>query len=558
MKELLQKSWPNEVSKTLVYRLGEKPLHEYLKQNAIEKPNRTAYSFYGRDISWKELGESVDIFAQFLADQGVEKGDRIALFMQNCPQYIIAHYGVQRLGGIVVPLNPMYKESELEYLLNEVEVKGVVTGGELQALIKAIRPKTPSIEFVVSTHYADYLPDQPTLPLPEELTRQKQKLEDSFDFIEVLKGCEPYADKVEIDLWNDIGLMVFTSGTTGRPKAAMLPFGSALFKTAATIHANQFDLTGRFLTIAPLCHIAGMVMGVNIPVYTGGECILLTRFDPFTTVEAIEKYKVANWYSIAPMNVAILNLPGIKKRDLSSLKRNSSTSFGIPVSEQLASQWKEVTKGCMMHEASYGLSETHTCDTFMPLDQIKWGSCGIPTFDTELKIIDFEKGQPVGPGEKGEILLRNPGVFKGYLNRPDATAETLRDGWVHTGDIGSLDEDGYLYFHGRIKEMIKSSGFSVFPEDVEALLNEHPGILQSAVIGVPDPIRGECVKAFIVLKPAFKGKISESEMILWAKEKMAAYKYPRFVEFLDALPATSSGKVLRRLLKEPQEKDVRK
>jgi long-chain acyl-CoA synthetase len=276
------------------------------------------------------------------------------------------------------------------------------------------------------------------------------------------------------------------------------------------------------------------------------------------TVEAIEKYQITNWYSIAPMNVAILNLPGIEKRDLTSLKRNSSTSFGIPVTEQLANQWKELTKGCIMHEASYGLSETHTCDTFMPLNQIKWGSCGIPTFDTELKILEFETGKPVDPGEKGEIVIKNPGVFKGYLNRPDATAETLRDGWVHTGDIGSLDEDGYLYFHGRIKEMIKSSGYSVFPEDVEALLNEHPGIQQSAVIGVPDPIRGESVKAFIVLKPQYAGKISENEMILWASEKMAAYKYPRFVEFLDALPATSSGKVLRRLLKEPQDKGVKK
>ncbi|EKN70964.1 long-chain fatty-acid-CoA ligase [Neobacillus bataviensis LMG 21833] len=558
MKDLLQKSWPKEVDKTLTYRLGERPLHEYVMQNAIDTPQKKAYSFYGRDVSWQELNESIGRFAQFLASKGVEKGDRIALFMQNCPQYIIAHYGIQRLGGIVVPLNPMYKESELEYLINEASVKAVVAGEELQALIGAVRPKTASVEFVVTTNYADYLPENTTLPIPDELSLKKQHTEHTFDFIQVLHDHEPYANQVKIDLWNDIGLMVFTSGTTGRPKAAMLPYGSALFKTAATIHANQFDLEGRYLTVAPLCHIAGMVMGVNIPVYSGAECNILTRFDPTAIVEAIEKYQITNWYSIAPMNVAILNLPGIENRDLSSLKRNSSTSFGIPVTEQLANQWKELTKGCIMHEASYGLSETHTCDTFMPLNRIKWGSCGIPTFNTELKIVDFETGKPVGPGEKGEIVLKNPGVFKGYLDRPDATAETLRDGWVHTGDIGSLDEDGYLYFHGRIKEMIKSSGYSVFPEDVEALLNEHPGIQQSAVIGVPDPIRGESVKAFIVLKPEYAGKISENEMIRWANEKMAAYKYPRFVEFLDALPATSSGKVLRRLLKEPQAKDVKK
>ncbi|WP_053363651.1 AMP-binding protein [Bacillus sp. FJAT-27251] len=556
MKDILQKSWPKNVSKTLTYRLGEKPLHEYVKQNAADQPDKTAYSFYGRNLTWREIDESVDKFAQFLAGKGVKKGGCIGLFMQNCPQYIIAHYGVQRLGAIVVPLNPMYKESELEYLINEAGIKAVVAGQELQALIETVRPKTSSVEFVVSTNYADYLPEEPTLPLPGELTLKKEPTPDTYDFVKIMQDHQPYAQHVEIDIWNDVGLIVFTSGTTGRPKAAMLPYGSALFKTAATVHGNQFNLDGRFLTIAPLCHIAGMVMGVNIPVYTGGECVLLTRFDPVTAVEAIETYRVTNWYSIAPMNVAILNIPGVENRDLSSLKRNSSTSFGIPVTKELADKWKNLTKGCIMHEASYGLSETHTCDTFMPLDNIKWGSCGIPTFDTELKILDFETGEPVRPGEKGEIVIKNPGVFKGYLNRPDATAETLRDGWVHTGDIGSLDEDGYLFFHGRIKEMIKSSGYSVFPEDVEALLNEHPGIHQSAVIGIPDPIRGENVKAFIVLKPEYTGKITEEEMIEWAKEKMAAYKYPRYVEFIEQLPATSSGKVLRRLLKEPQGKEV--
>jgi long-chain acyl-CoA synthetase len=556
MQELLQKSWPKDLSKTLIYRLGERPLHEYVKQNAADTPGKIAYSFYGRELSWQELDESVDKFAYFLSSKGVKKGERISLFMQNCPQYIIAHYGIQRLGGVVVPFNPMYKESELEYLINEVKIKAVVVGQELLPLIEAVRTKTPSVEFVVETNYADYLPTETTLPLPLELKLEKKLSEDAYDFVQVLQENGPWPNHVEIDLWNDVGLMVFTSGTTGRPKAAMLPYGSALFKTAATIHANQFEYDGRFLSIAPLCHIAGMVMGLNIPVYTGGECLLLTRFDPETTVEAIEKYKVTNWYSIAPMNAAILNLPGIQSRDLSSLKRNSSTSFGIPVTEQLAEKWKELTEGCIMHEASYGLSETHTCDTFMPVDKIKWGSCGIPVYNTELKILDFETGEPVGLGEKGEIVIKNPGVFKGYWNRPDATAETLRDGWVHTGDIGSIDEDGYLFFHGRIKEMIKSSGYSVFPEDVEALLNEHPAILQSAVIGVPDPVRGESVKAFIVLKPDYTGRISEEEMVQWAKGKMAAYKYPRFVEFIDKLPATSSGKVLRRLLKEPQGKEV--
>src|SRR5690606_8365415 len=181
---------------------------------------------------------------------------------------------------------------------------------------------------------------------------------------------------------------------------------------------------------------------------------------------------------------------------------------------------------------------------------IKFGTCGIPTYETEIRIVDIETGEDLPPGKQGEIVIKSPGVFKGYFNRPDATAETLRNGWLYTGDIGEIDEDGYLRLHGRVKEMIKCSGFSVFPEDVEALLNEHEAILQSAVIGVPDKKRGESVKAFVVLKPEYKGKISESEIIEWSKQKMAAYKYPRYVEFRDSLPEAVSGKVLRRLLKE--------
>ena len=222
----------------------------------------------------------------------------------------------------------------------------------------------------------------------------------------------------------------------------------------------------------------------------------------------------------------------------------------MQVDEELANAWEKVTDGCLLFEASYGLSETHTCDTIMPIDKVKHGSCGIATYDTEIRIVDMETGTDLPPGEQGEIVVKNPGVFKGYLNRQEDTAETLRDGWVFTGDIGMLDEDGYLYFKGRLKEMIKSSGFSVFPEDVEALLSEHEAISQVAVIGIPDEVRGESVKAFIVLKQEYKGKISEDEIIAWSKETMAAYKYPREVEFLDSLPATSSGKVLRRLLKE--------
>lgn len=550
LQDVLHKSWPKDVKSKLQYRLGEKPLHEYLLDNGKQAPDETAYIFYGNQITWGQLSEDTRRFAQFLQRQGVTKGDRIGLFMQNCPQYLISHYAVQMLGAIVVPLNPMYKESELEYLMNEVQMKAVVVGEELYPLIDAVKSKVDSLAFTVSVHYADYLEDEVTIPIPDELKTEKQIIENAHSFIEVIKEHDPLSQTAEVDLWNDVGLMVFTSGTTGRPKAAMLTFGNALFKTAATTSGYMISENDKTLAVAPLCHIAGMLMGVNNPVYSRSASVLMTRFDPEAAITAIEKYKLNKIYTIAPMNVAILHHPGIEKRDLSSLEYNFATSFGIPVDEKLANEWKQLTGGCLLFEAAYGLSETHTSDTFMPVDKIKFGTCGIATYETEIRIVDIETGQDLPPGEQGEIVVKNPGVFKGYLNRPDATAETLRDGWVHTGDIGKIDEDGYLYFIGRIKEMIKSSGYSVFPEDVEALMKEHEAILQVAAIGVPDEVRGENVKAFIVLKPEYKGKVSEEDIINWAKENMAAYKYPREVEFRDSLPATSSGKVLRRLLKE--------
>jgi long-chain acyl-CoA synthetase len=255
------------------------------------------------------------------------------------------------------------------------------------------------------------------------------------------------------------------------------------------------------------------------------------------------------WYSIAPMNRAILSLPDITSRELTSLRFNPSTSFGIPVTESLAGEWMDLT-GCQMHEASYGLSETHTMDTYMPREAIQWGSCGKPMPGNDIRIVSRESGEEQTNGESGEIVVGNAYVFKGYWQRPDATDETLRNGWVYTGDVGHFDKDGYLFFTGRIKEMVKCSGYSVFPEDVEALMLNHPAIAQSAAVGVPDENRGESVKLFVVLKPDYQNRVSEQEIIDWAKENMAAFKYPRYVEFRDSLPATGAGKVLRRLLKD--------
>lgn len=548
MVEKVRPYWPQDVPAQLSYLHGETTLYDYLVYNGNNKQDETAYIYYGAEITWGQLLQDVNKMASYFKRNGVEKGSAVGIYLQNCPQYIISHYAIQQLGGIVVPLNPMFKADELTYFLEEAPIMGVISSDAgYDELHKA---NTDNLTFIVTTNYQDYLPEVPTLPLCEELSIPKKVFQDTEDFISILAQETSLLEKEEIDLWNDTGLMVFTSGTTGRPKGAMLTYGNALFKTAAAAQTNGLSTTERIMASAPLSHIAGMVMGLNIPVYNGIPCVLFTRFEPLSTVEAIEKYKITAWYSIAPMNGAILQIPGIQNRDLSSLKNNLATSFGLQVTEGLAEKWKAVTKGCILYEASYGLSETHTCDTFMPKEKIKWGSCGIPVYDTEIRIVNPETGEVQPAGQSGEVVIKSPGVFRGYWNRPEATAETLRDGAVYTGDIGYLDEDGYLFFQGRVKEMIKCSGYSVFPEDVEALLNNHPAIRQSAVIGVPDPVRGESVKAFVVLHDECKKTVTSNEIISWSKEHMAAYKYPRYVELIDQLPTTPAGKVLRKLLKE--------
>ncbi|RFU65304.1 class I adenylate-forming enzyme family protein [Peribacillus glennii] len=550
MVQKVRPYWPAGLPDKINYLHGEMPLYQYLEYYATNKSNEIAYYFYGTEITWKTLLDHVNRFACYLQGKGFTKGSYAALYLQNCPQYIIAHYAIQQLGGIVVPLNPMFKESELAYCLQEASISVMVTSEEAYETTCKASEKSGSSPLIVTANYCDYLPETPEFPLTEEFRQPKRTIQTAEDMYRIIHSSPLLTQHAEIDLWNDVGLMVFTSGTTGRPKGAMLTYGNALFKTAASVQANGLTGEERFMAHAPLCHIAGMLMGLNTPIYTGNPCVLFTRFDPVSTMDTIEKYKITSWYSVAPMNGAVLQIPGVENRDFSSLKVNLATSFGLQVTQKFAEKWRAVTKGCLMYEAAYGLSETHTCDTFMPRERIKYGSCGIPIIGTEMKILSLENGEEVPAGESGEIVVRNPGVYKGYLNRPEATVETLKDGWLYTGDIGYLDQDGYLFFQGRLKEMIKSSGYSIFPEDVEALLNEHPAIRQSAVIGVPDPMRGETIKAFVVLHESDKDSITPGDIISWAKGHMAAYKYPRYVEIIEQLPATPSGKVLRKLLKD--------
>jgi long-chain acyl-CoA synthetase len=526
------------------------PLHEHLRAHALAQPDKAACLWYGQAISYAELDRASDAFAAHLASLGVVKGEPVALFMNNCPQYLMAHYGIQKLGAIVCPCGPLNKEHELEYQLNDLQARVIIAADTLLPVVALVRGKT-ALQHVFGVRYTDLLPEQPSIDIPQELLAQKAQAcalpADVEDFLAATRGtATPPAVALAMD---DVALMTYTSGTTGLPKGAMLSYGNALYKTAAAAHCNGVTQDDVLLTIAPLYHIAGMVMGINVPILTGATSVLLYRFDPLAVLQAIATHRVTWWYSIAPMNVFAMQVPTARTFDLSSLRKNPVTSFGIVFTEALATQWKSLAVNCTSFEAAYGLSETHTVDTYMPQDAIRWGTQGKAIPGNEIRILNADTGRACASGEVGEIVMRSAGVFKGYWNKPESTAQTLRNGWVHTGDMGRLDDDGYLTFVGRFKEMIKVSGYSVFPEEVESILTKHPAIAQAAVIGVPDPDKGEVVKAFVVLKPGQTA--SAADLVAWSREHMALYKAPRDVVLLDALPSTGAGKVLRRLLKDP-------
>jgi long-chain acyl-CoA synthetase len=522
------------------------PLHQYLRHHAQTTPDKNVIYYYGRNISYRELDQLSDRFARFLLQNGIGKGDKVALFLQNCPQYLICHFGIQKIGAIVSPCNPMLKEWELEYQINDLGAKAIVALDHSYSIVESIRGRT-SIEKVILTNYSDFLPEIPDPVFPEPLI-QKKAVPGTYDLLAILETTPEDLPPIEIDMENDVCVILYTSGSTGLPKGAMLTYRNAQFKTDVT--ARTYHTTGDdvFLGVMPIFHIAGMMIGMNLPIYCGGSVVLLSRFAPEAVLRVIEQHHITFAYTIVPMVIAMMNHPKVKEVDFGSLRLCPTTSFGIILTEEISKAWEQIAR-VPLFDPAYGLTETHTLDALMPPDQIKYGTVGKPTFETEIKIVSLDDPERTVPtGEQGQIVVKNAGVFKGYLNRPEETAKTLRDGWVYTGDIGKFDEDGYLYLLGRLKEMIKCSGYSVFPEEVEQILVRHPAIAAAAVIGVPDSVRGESVKAFVVLTPEHEGKISTEEIIAWSKERMANYKYPRFVEIRSSLPMTGAGKLLRRIL----------
>lgn len=537
-------TWPRKVE------FGRESIVWHLYHNAMRNPDKPAFLFYGTEITYRQLNNLVWQAAGSLKRFGVKKGDRVYLALENCPQFAIAYYATLALGAIVIPGSPMNKALEMKYLLDDSQPKIVIIEDLLYPIYHMIKESATSVEKVVVTSLGEYMPQEPTLPIPPGITGSGQDFPDTIDWKDFLQG-EPIEQLEPLDVYRDVALLQYTSGTTGAPKGAMITHFNLMASTLCSAYVVNAHVDDRFLAVLPYFHITGMNTTLNGPIYLGSTIVLIARFDPETLLMAVDKYKLTMWTSIATMNIAIINHPNIDKYDISSIKFLGSGGATVPPA--VVEKYKKLANIDLIE--GYGMSETAALIISNPLNRNKLGSIGIPIIGLDIRIANLDnKAENVKLGEEGELWVKGPSVSIGYWNRPEATAETfIGDGWLKTGDVVKMDEEGYIYICGRTKEMIKASGYSVYPAEVEEYLYQHPAIAECCVIGVPHEYRGEQVKAFVVLRPDWIGKISDQELIDWAREQMAVYKYPRIMEIREALPKNAIGKIMRRILKEEEE-----
>ncbi|WP_290597452.1 MULTISPECIES: long-chain-fatty-acid--CoA ligase [unclassified Archaeoglobus] len=527
----------------------EIPLYRLLEETASKYPDKVALIFFGKKITYRQLDEMSDRVASFLYKLGVGKGSRVIVDLPNTPQYVAAYYGILKTGATVVQCNPLYTEREITYILENSEAEYGFFVEMVYPRIKNLI-KEGKIKKAVICKIEDYLPFP--LNFLYSLKKEKIKVEKNDRIVywkDVLKS-PPTKDRPEIDPKEDIATFLYTGGTTGVPKAVM----STHYNLVANVYQTLEWVTDRspddvFAGVLPYFHSFGMTTSMNAPIALGGTIILLPDpRDIKRILDAIQKYGITIFCGVPTMYAAIINYPEVKKYNLKSVKACISGAAPLPI--EVKRRFEEITEGKLVE--GYGLSETSPVALANPVYGVnKEGSIGIPFPDTYAVIIDDE-GKILPVGEVGEIAIKGPQVMKGYWKMEEETKKVLVNGWLLTGDVGKMDEDGYFYIVDRKKDMIIAGGYNIYPREVEEVLYEHPAVVEAAVVGVPDPYRGETVKAFIVLKPEYKGKVSEEEIIKFCRERLAAYKVPRIVEFRDELPKSAVGKILRRVLRDEE------
>lgn len=536
----------------------EHPLHTFLENSARDFPNHTAVLFKGHRVTYRELNEATDRLAAALAALGVKKGDRVVIFMPNSAQFVISYYAILKAGGIVVATNPLYSPREMEHQFNDCGAEIALVMSNFYNRVKEVQPKTPLKRLIVA-NIKEYLP--PVLRLLFTLAKEKKdghrvELRDGdLWFQDLLRQYTPdQRPQLEIGP-DDIALFQYSGGTTGVPKAAVATH-RALVVNTLQMKSWLVDLRlGQEVSLAaiPLFHVYGMVAVMSLTVAIAGAMVMVPNpRDIPDLLENINKYHPTIFMGVPTLYNAINNHPDVQAGKVNLRSIRACISGSAPLLLETKRRFEALTGGKLAE--GYGLSEAPTATHCNPLYGLnKEGSIGLPFPDVDCKIVSLDDGvTELGVNEIGELVIRSPNLMRGYWQMPTETANALREGWLYTGDIARMDEDGYFYIVDRKKELIKASGFQVWPREIEEVLATHPKVQEVGVAGIPDPYRGETVKAWIVLKP---GETATPEEIReWCQDKLAKYKIPTHIEFRTELPKTMVGKVLRRVLVEEEKR----
>lgn len=525
-------------------------LPENLTVTARRFPEKVAIHYYGTPVTWAELDRSADRLAGWLATvAGVKRGDRVLLFMQNSPQFVIGYYAILRANAVVVPVNTMSRVEELRHIAGDTGATVTVIG---QEMLDVVAPLTAAgsgaLRHVAVAAYSDYLRVGTDLDLPEAVAAAKREIsgEGLADWQSVMDaGHAPPALEIGLDDWC---VLPFSSGTTGRPKGCLHSHRTVGFTMFATLCWSPSGPESVSLVGLPLFHVTGMQNSMNMLVFQGSTMVMMSRWNRRTAAALIARHRVTHWRCITTMAVDLLSDPEASGFDLSSLVAVSGGGAQMP--KAVADRLHALTG--IEYIEGYGLTETIAPTHINPYHRPKRQCGGIPIFDTDARVVDPETLAELGPGAVGEIVVAGPQVFLGYWNRPEETAAVFfeRDGkrFFRTGDLGYYDDEGYFFLVDRLKRMINASGFKVWPAEVEAMMYEHPDIQEVCIIATPDPRRGESVKAVIV--PRAGRAPAAVEIQGWCRERMAAYKVPAVLEFADGLPKSPTGKVMWRVLQE--------
>jgi long-chain acyl-CoA synthetase len=518
------------------------PLHQNLELSCIKYEDNVATIFFDQKLTYLQLRDQVRRLATALRGMGVEKGDRVALMLPNSPQMVIAYYGVLEAGAVVTNISPLHVEPEIEFEVNDSGSETLIYLDLFDSRIQAVRGNTP-LKRIIPTSITDYM----ETPVPPNVEKDDM----TFFLKEIIDDASADVSDIEIDPENDLAALQYTGGTTGVPKGVMLTHRNLLANTMqCAMWGGEFLERGKdvYLCVVPFFHSYGQTVAMNGAIFGAATMVLIPQFEINMLLQAIQKYEPNLFPGVPTIYIAILNHPDAVAYGVNKIKLCNSGSAPLPV--EVHRQFSKISGGIFAE--GYGLSEASPVTHSNPImGWKKIGSIGLPFPDTDCKIVDVDTGKTeMGTDEPGELIIKGPQVMKGYWEKPEETAITLRDGWLFTGDVGTIDEDGYFYIVDRKKDMIIAGGFNIYPREIDEVLYAHPKVQEAVAVGIPDEYRGETVKAYIVLKEGEEA--TEQEIIDYSRERLASYKAPKIVEFRTELPKTMVGKVLRRALREEE------